>query len=185
MSDNLTGLLSPFLRNKRIRMARPYFKGSILDYGCGVGLVSELVPEGSYVGVDIDRTVLNMAKASFPQASFYTPDEFKKTSGLCFDTIIGLAIIEHMADPLEFLTGLIPYLKPDGQLVLTTPHPLMEWVLQVGGKLGLFAKSSHEEHKSLLDRSRVVGLANQANLDLVVYKRFLFGANQLIVLKNE
>lgn len=185
MTDNLTGLLSPFLRSRRISAARPYLKGQILDYGCGIGLVCELVPQNSYVGVDIDQKVINLAREAYPAAKFFTPSDFAKQDQLEFDTIIGLAIIEHVDDPQEFLKSLSKRLKAGGRIVLTTPHPSLEWLLSVGGNVGLFSKASHEEHNVLLDRKLVNALANGANLQLFVYKRFLLGANQLIVLSRK
>lgn len=181
MSDNLTGLFSPFLRDRRINAARPYLAGQILDYGCGVGLLCELLPQASYVGVDLDRGVLAHAKRSYPEAKFYTPAEFARQTKLKFDTVVGLAIIEHVDQPLEFLRSLVARLKEGGRIVLTTPHPALEWVLHVGGRFGLFSKASHEEHNVLLDRKLVNKLAEQAGLQVLVYRRFLLGANQLIV----
>lgn len=181
MTDNLDGLLSPFLRNRRIKAAHPYLKGQVLDYGCGIGLICELVPQDSYVGVDIDQKVLKLAKKAYPAARFYTPSDFARQDMLKFDTIVGLAIVEHVDDPLEFLKNLSKRLKKGGRIVLTTPHPSLEWLLRVGDKVGLFSRASHEEHNVLVDLSLAEDMANETNLQLLVYKRFLIGANQLII----
>jgi 2-polyprenyl-3-methyl-5-hydroxy-6-metoxy-1,4-benzoquinol methylase len=181
MTDNLNGLFSPFLRSRRIKAVQKYLKGQILDYGCGIGLICDLVPQPSYIGVDIDQKVLTSARHAYPEARFYTPTGFAKLSDLKFDTIIGLAIIEHVADPLKFLKSMSKRLKTGGRIVLTTPHPSLEWLLHVGDKIGLFSRASHEEHNVLLDRKLATALAKEANLQLLLYRRFLLGANQLII----
>ena len=181
MTDNLDGLFSPFLRDRRIKAARPFLQGSVLDYGCGIGLVGAFVEQKDYVGVDIDQSVLAIARQNYPAARFYTPQEFRSQIALTFDTIVGLAIVEHVDDPLDFLSEMAARLSPSGRIVLTTPHPSLEWILHVGDKLGLFSKASHEEHNVILDRKLVFELARKAGLTTIIYKRFLLGANQLIV----
>ena len=64
------GLLSPYLRSKRIGAALPFLKGRILDYGCGSGALAAVVKPDRYVGVDVDRFVLNRARNNFPQYFF-------------------------------------------------------------------------------------------------------------------
>lgn len=41
-----------------------------------------------------------------------------------FDTVVAAEIIEHVEAPYEFLRGIRTVLKPDGQLLLSTPNPL-------------------------------------------------------------
>ena len=44
MADQGTeGILSPYLRRKRIQAATPYLKGGVLDVGCGGGVLATLV----------------------------------------------------------------------------------------------------------------------------------------------
>jgi 2-polyprenyl-3-methyl-5-hydroxy-6-metoxy-1,4-benzoquinol methylase len=40
-----------------------------------------------------------------------------------FDTIIAGEIIEHLDDPIQFLTACYQILKPGGRLILSTPNP--------------------------------------------------------------
>ena len=72
-------------------------------------------------------------------------------------------------------------LNPGGTAVLTTPHPSLEWVHTAGARVGLFSHAAHEEHEDLIDRSRMKELLAGTSMRLVVYRRFLFGANQLFV----
>lgn len=181
MADQGTeGLLSPLLRQQRFKAAAPYLKGRILDVGCGSGALAGLVDSSSYLGVDVNETSLNRARAYFPSHSFQNslPSVEEK-----FDTVVSLAVIEHVPDPLIFLGNLAQNLKhdPAARIVITTPHPSVGWVHDVGAAIGLFSKHANEEHEELLDQSKLFDLGQRAGLVLLNYQRFLFGVNQLAV----
>lgn len=176
-------MLSPWLRSVRIKAALPYLKGRVLDYGCGAGALAEHVSAHDYLGVDIDDESLRLARSRFPTHRF-TP-ALTSQDGL-FDSIISLAVIEHTRDPVDFLRCLAWHIgeTADARLVLTTPHPAVDWVHDVGAFLRLFSRHANEEHETLLDHERLEIVGAQAGLSMVVYRRFLFGANQLAVYKK-
>lgn len=179
---NLDGLLSPYLRQQRLQVARAYISGRVLDFGCGTADVCGIVDEASYFGVDLDTSVLDAARKKYPRASFFTPDEFKAWNGPPFDTVVALAVIEHLPDPAGFLTLMKQYMAAGGKIVLTTPNPSLDWAHGLGARFGVFAKESHDEHQSLMDRSGIEKAGAAAGLKLKKYERFLFGANQLAIL---
>jgi len=61
----------------------------------------------------------------------------------------------------------------------------MEWVHTLGAAIGIFSRHANEEHEKLLNLSRMVELAQKCNLQIILYRRFLFGANQMVVLKRK
>lgn len=174
------GLLSPFLRDRRIKAAYPYLKGKILDIGCGAGHLAHYVDANQYVGVDPDPVSLALARTQFPHHRFLLLEDILTES---FDTIIALAVIEHVPDPVSFLVSLRDRLtdSPDNRIVCTTPHPTMEWIHRIGAKVGIFSRSANEEHEVLLDRKTLTETGENAKLELKHYSRFLFGANQIAV----
>jgi 2-polyprenyl-3-methyl-5-hydroxy-6-metoxy-1,4-benzoquinol methylase len=182
MTDQVNGLFSPFLRAKRIEAARPFLKGEVLDYGCGVGMLSKYVDSKSYTGVDIDDGSIAIARNTHPDFSFFTVNNFnsKKT----FDTIVGLAIIEHLKKPDEFLVDLKTRLRENGKIVLTTPHPASNLIHYYGSNIGLFSKDAEDEHETLIDYEKMVSLAAISGLKITLYKRFLLGYNQLFILQR-
>jgi len=99
MADQASGLLSSWLRKKRIEIAHPYIRGRILDYGCGVGVLAEICESDSYLGVDIDEKSITIALKNYPPFRFktYVPETED------FDTIVLLAVIEHISDPVSLL----------------------------------------------------------------------------------
>jgi 2-polyprenyl-3-methyl-5-hydroxy-6-metoxy-1,4-benzoquinol methylase len=181
MKDNLDGMLSPFLRRQRMRAAAPYLKGRTLDFGCGIGLVCDLVGAENYVGVDVDERVLEIGKQRYPGATFLTVDEYAKSEVGEFDRVSGLAIIEHLPDPKSFLADAARRIRDDGLIVLTTPNPALDWAHGLGAKVGVFAKESHDEHQSLMNRSQLEAMGSSVGLALREFRRFLLGANQLAI----
>jgi 2-polyprenyl-3-methyl-5-hydroxy-6-metoxy-1,4-benzoquinol methylase len=98
-----------------------------------------------------------------------------------FDTIAALAFIEHVT-PEPYLKQFADLLRPEGRIVLTTPHPAYEWVHTAGAKVRLFSPEAHDDHEDLLSHERMAELADSVSLRLLTSRRFLFGANQLFVL---
>ena len=174
------GLLSPFLRERRIKAVSPFLNGRILDIGCGAGSLASLVSPDLYYGFDCDEESISIARHRFPLHTFRR--EMPETAS--FDTVVSLAVIEHVPQPDIFLKSLCRYLYPNRQsrIILTTPHPSLEWVHDIGAQLGLFSAHANEEHETLLNRSSLQELATVAECPILIYKRFMLGANQMIVM---
>ncbi len=181
MADQVSeGLLSPFLQRQRLNAARPFLKGRVLDIGCGNGALTEFCLPESYYGYDYDAATLAVARATHPKFRF--EQDFPNNE--LFDTVVGLAIIEHLPRPAEDMRKWASFLDQNGSLVLTTPHPSLEWAHEFGSRIGLFSAGAAEEHEQLINRKLMEGLAEEAGLVVGTYRRFLFGANQLFVLKR-
>lgn len=177
------GLLSPFLRKQRIKAVLPYLNGTVLDYGCGSGELAQHLKIDQYSGTDIDELSLTLARNKHPKYNFLSTIE---STYLKFDTVVSMAVIEHVKDPALFLGNLKNYLNNSqkAKIVITTPHPTMDWVHDVGSSIGLFSKHANEEHEELLNRAKLIEIAEECNLNMTVYSRFLFGANQLAVFER-
>jgi len=159
------GLLSPFLRKRRFAAVRPYLNGRVLDVGCGSGGLAEYISSDQYLGVDVDPLSLELARARFPSHRFEA--DMSKVDGK-FDTIVSLAVIEHVNDPSIFLANLGCHLvdSENAHIVLTTPHPVGDWIHDYGALVGLFSKHANEEHEELLDREMLKNAGRRAGLEL-------------------
>ena len=102
------GLLSPLLRNARIKAILPCLRGNVLDVGCGSGALANHVAQGNYTGVEIDEESLAICRQTYPGHNFLSelPSPAEK-----FDTIISLAVIEHVKSPDIFLQDLAVRLR--------------------------------------------------------------------------
>jgi 2-polyprenyl-3-methyl-5-hydroxy-6-metoxy-1,4-benzoquinol methylase len=180
MNDIRGGMLSPWLQRRRLRMGPAYLRGRVLDYGCSDGRLATICRPEAYLGVDVNVRALDQARAVHPGFRFATSVSDRER----FDTVAAFAFIEHVADPGAWLARVASLLEPDGRIVLTTPHPSWEWAHTLGARTHLFSWDAHEEHQELLDRTRLRELATDAGLLVETYRRFLFGANQLVVLRR-
>lgn len=181
MGNQLTGILSPFLRSRRIAAVAPHLTGRVLDFGCGVGSLADLVPAAGYFGIDRDGPSIELARRARPGHRFERADDLTSLGDEQFDTIVSLAVIEHLPEPSGWLSAAARHLAGGGRIVLTTPHPRFEWIHSFGARIRLFSAEAEEEHETLLDERTLGRLGRDAELNMTRYERFLFGANQLAV----
>lgn len=99
----------------------------ILDVGCGAGLLAEALAKQGFdvLGVDAGVEVIEAAR-SHAQGQDLSLEYRNATAeelvqeGLKFPVVTALEIIEHVADPVEFLRSLAALLEPGGLLFLST-----------------------------------------------------------------
>jgi 2-polyprenyl-3-methyl-5-hydroxy-6-metoxy-1,4-benzoquinol methylase len=173
------GLLTPYLRRRRIDVARPLIAGRILDVGCHDGPLCEFVPADRYVGVDVDEDVLAEAQRTHPEHRFMHVDAIDADAR--FDTLVSLAVIEHVPDPEAWLRRWSGHVVRGGRVVLTTPNARWEPLHGLAAKARLTSVDAHDHHESVLDRSALEAVIDAVGLKLVLYRRFLAGMNQLVV----
>lgn len=98
----------------------------VLDVGCGNGLLLERLADAYRVrvGVDISRP-RSLGHLTRQGIRFHRLDlesqRLPYPAGY-FDLVIALDVIEHVFDPLKFLSGIHRALAPGGRLVLSTPN---------------------------------------------------------------
>lgn len=115
------------LKNTSKNNQHPLSGISILDAGCGGGLVCEpLTRLGATVtGIDASKQAIDIAKihaGAQDLAITYqhtTLDVFSQTTPQ-FDVVLALEIVEHVADVAEFIRLCSLCLRPGGLLVLST-----------------------------------------------------------------
>src|SRR5438094_4058224 len=100
MADQLTGLLSPFLRSRRIAAVEPFLsQGPLLDIGCGTGALARDVDSTRYLGADRGEESIAIAKNLFPTHRFLTLTDFAPSQNANqFERIVGLSVTEHVED---------------------------------------------------------------------------------------
>lgn len=171
------GLLSPWLQRERVAVARPFLTGDVLDIGCGNGALAQFCEPSRYLGIDRDEDSLRIAKSLHPAHAFSA----EIPAGKRYDTIVALALIEHLPDAAAVVKDWARHLKEGGHIVMTTPHKSFHWAHDAGGAVGLFSHEAADEHEVMFDRVSLAELAEAVGLKLTEYRRFLFGANQLCV----
>jgi 2-polyprenyl-6-hydroxyphenyl methylase/3-demethylubiquinone-9 3-methyltransferase len=118
-------LLSHF--QKEPSQDKPLTGLTILDIGCGGGLVAEpLTRLGATVtGIDASQEAIEVATAhaammDLPITYICTSAEELTTKGKVFDVVLALEIVEHVADVPGFLKTCTQLVSPKGALILST-----------------------------------------------------------------
>ena len=99
---------------------------SVLDVGCGGGLLSEpLTRLGARVtGLDASPDAVEAARAHARQSgldiTYRTGTLDDQEAAGPYDAVIASEVIEHVPDPAGFLGGIARALRPGGTVVLTT-----------------------------------------------------------------
>jgi len=137
---------------------------SVLDVGCGAGLLAEpLARLGATVtGIDASPEVIEVARGHSAMMELeidYRVGDVQALEGQ-FDLITSMEVIEHVADPAPFVKALAKRLAPDGLLIMSTPNATA-WsrllMITVGEGLGRIPRGTHDFDKFISpERMRVL-----------------------------
>ena len=112
----------------RYEFALPHCAGKeVLDAACGAGYGSALLASRArrVVGVDVSDEAVAYARARYSaeNVEFATADVTALPfPDAAFDVVVSFETVEHVEDPNAFLAEVARVLRPDGVLVVSTPH---------------------------------------------------------------
>lgn len=115
---------------KAINLIKQVENNSVLDLGCGTGILIPYVIEnkGKYIGLDNSESMLKTVNKKFSKliengnVSLHLKDIREFTPSEKFDIIIGLGFIEYFDDPETVVEQLYELLPKGGQLILSFPN---------------------------------------------------------------
>ncbi len=119
----------------QLEQFRPHLGQRILEIGCGVGGIVELLgPRELVYGIDVEPEVLDFAARRFrdrPECRFRAADAGALSPELRaelreqrFDTVICINLLEHVRDDIGLLQVIEEVLVPGGVLALLVPAHL-------------------------------------------------------------
>ncbi|HKP80074.1 MAG TPA: bifunctional 2-polyprenyl-6-hydroxyphenol methylase/3-demethylubiquinol 3-O-methyltransferase UbiG, partial [Phenylobacterium sp.] len=115
-----------FQRDARSR--RPFEGLRLLDIGCGGGLLSEPMTRLGFQVVGVDASERNIGTASAHAAGQGLQIDYRAATAEAlieageapFDVILNMEVIEHVADPGDYLRSCARLLKPGGLMIVAT-----------------------------------------------------------------
>lgn len=170
-----TQIAAEFGRDRR--NLRPFEGLRILDIGCGGGLVSEPMARlgATVVGADAAEGNITIASLHAQQQGLEidyraTTAEALVDAGERFDVVLALEIVEHVADPAEFIATCRNLVRPGGLVITSTLNRTAksfgaaiigaEWIMR------WLPKGTHEWNR-FITPDELAGMASAAGLDIV------------------
>jgi 2-polyprenyl-6-hydroxyphenyl methylase/3-demethylubiquinone-9 3-methyltransferase len=156
---------------------RPFEGLSVLDIGCGGGLIAEPLARlgASVVGADASETNIEVARLHAAESGLAidyraTTAEAISAGGERFDVVLALEVVEHVSDVDYFLTSCAEMVKPGGLLFVATINRTLKALgfAIVGAEyvLGWLPKGTHQYSK-LVRPEEIRAPVEAAGLDFI------------------
>ncbi len=118
-----------FSTRDSLSQLKPFKDYSILDVGCGGGLLSESLARmgGNVKGIDASESNIRIAQQHKGNDSDLSTLQYEHMTaesllerGELFDLVCSVEVVEHVENPRKFVETLCNLVKPGGSLVLST-----------------------------------------------------------------
>nr|WP_174770099.1 bifunctional 2-polyprenyl-6-hydroxyphenol methylase/3-demethylubiquinol 3-O-methyltransferase UbiG [Maritimibacter fusiformis] len=163
---------------------RPFEGLRLLDIGCGGGLLSEPMARlgAEVVGADAAERNIPVAQIHAEQSGLeidyrHTTAEALAEAGEQFDVVLNMEVVEHVSDPLAYLTACQQLLKPGGMMIASTinrnPKSFMVAIVGAERVMRWLPVGTHDWSK-FITPAELEDLITRAGLRPVDAKGFVF-----------
>lgn len=170
--------------DRDLAKANPFAGLRILDIGCGGGLLAEPMARlgADVVGADAAERNIPVAQVHAEQSGLnidyrHTTAEDMAAAGEQFDVVLNMEVVEHVADPLGYLTACHDLLKPGGLHICSTlnrnPKSYVMAIIGAEHVMRWLPKGTHEWSK-FITPDELFDLLRNAGLDPVDRQGFVF-----------
>ncbi|GAA6200738.1 bifunctional 3-demethylubiquinone 3-O-methyltransferase/2-octaprenyl-6-hydroxy phenol methylase [Aquicoccus sp. SU-CL01552] len=181
--DYITGQIAGEF-GRDISAQHPFEGLRILDIGCGGGLLSEPMARlgATVVGADAAEGNLPVARIHAEQSGLkidyrHTTAEALAAAGEQFDVVLNMEVVEHVADPLSYLTACRQLLKPGGLHICSTinrnPKSFAVAILGAEVVMRWLPRGTHEWSK-FITPDELFELLKNSGVEPVDRKGFVF-----------
>lgn len=162
----------------------PFAGLRILDIGCGGGLLSEPMARlgADVVGADAAPRNIPVARLHAEQSGLaidyrHTTAEDMAAAGEQFDVVLNMEVVEHVADPLAYLTACQNLLRPGGLMVCSTlnrnPKSYLFAIIGAEHVMRWLPRGTHD-WKKFITPDELFDLIARAGLEAVDRKGMVF-----------
>ena len=142
-----------FVRDSR--SLRPFEGLSLLDIGCGGGLLSEPMARLGFAVTGADASERNIGTASAHAAQSGLPITYRAATaealvaeGQSFDVVLNMEVVEHVADVTAYLEACARLVKPGGLTFVATLNKTLKSLAlaKIGAEyvLGWLPRGTHD-----------------------------------------
>lgn len=167
-----------------LKTPQPFDGLRLLDIGCGGGLLCEPMARlgATVVGADAAERNIPVAQVHAEQQGLeidyrHVTAEALVEQGAQFDVVLNMEVVEHVADPLAYLTACQQLLRPGGLHLCSTinrnPKSFAVAILGAEWVMRWLPRGTHEWSK-FITPEELFELLKQAGLDPVDRKGFVF-----------
>jgi 2-polyprenyl-6-hydroxyphenyl methylase/3-demethylubiquinone-9 3-methyltransferase len=162
----------------------PFAGLRLLDIGCGGGLLCEPMARlgADVVGADAAARNIPVAQVHAAQSGLgidyrHTTAEDMAAAGEQFDVVLNMEVVEHVADPLGYLTACQQLLRRGGLMVTSTlnrnPKSYLMGIIGAEYVMRWLPKGTHDWRK-FLTPDELFDLITRAGLEPLDRKGFAF-----------
>ncbi|MGB3409040.1 MAG: bifunctional 2-polyprenyl-6-hydroxyphenol methylase/3-demethylubiquinol 3-O-methyltransferase UbiG [Jannaschia sp.] len=171
--------------DRDLTTAAPFSGLRILDIGCGGGLLSEPMARlgATVVGVDAAARNIPVAQAHADQSGLEIDYRHTSAEGLvetgepAFDVVLNMEVVEHVSDPLAYLTACQRLLRPGGMMICSTlnrnPKSYLMAIIGAEHVMRWLPKGTHDWSK-FITPDELFDLIGRAGLTPVDRTGFVF-----------
>ena len=170
--------------DRDLKASKPFKDLRILDIGCGGGLLSEPMARlgADVVGADAAERNIPVAEVHAREQGLdidyrHTTAEAMAAAGEKFDVVLNMEVVEHVSDPLAYLTACHDLLNPGGLMTCSTinrnPKSYVMAIFGAEYVMRWLPKGTHEFEK-FITPDELYDLLRKAGLDPVDKKGFVF-----------
>ena len=143
----------------------------VLDVGTAdalmLGKLNQVWLDTCFIGLEMNRSLLMTTNINKIQKIEGDANELP-FGNESVDAIVATAVIEHLPDPVGFVSECNRVVRKGGILIVTTPDPKLE---HLASKLGLLKESGHH-HTFTLDT--ICELIEKTKLEVLESRKFMF-----------
>ena len=132
---------------------RPFHGLTLLDIGCGGGLLSEPMARMGFTVLGADASEKNVKTAAAHAAGESLTLDYRATTaealaeeGAAFDAILNMEVVEHVADLGGFLKSCGALLKPGGFMLVATLNRTLKSLALAKDRGGICAALAARRH---------------------------------------
>lgn len=170
--------------DRDLRAPKPFEGLRLLDIGCGGGLLSEPMARlgADVIGADAAPRNIPVAQVHAEQSGLtidyrHTTAEALAEAGERFDVVLNMEVVEHVSDPLAYLTACHDLLKTGGLMICSTlnRNPKSYAMAIFGAEVVMrwLPRGTHDWSK-FITPDELYALVRQAGLDPVDRKGMVF-----------